>query len=243
MTGLLLSGTGESRDLAECLSQRHIPAIASFAGVTRNPILPAIETRIGGFGGVEGLIKFINNNGIDWIVDATHPFADTMSAHAVLAAEATKTPLLRLERPKWDATPTDRWTHISSPKMLSQHVTKDHIVFLGTGRQTLEDIPPLDATYVYCRIIDPPETEFPWPNGEFLVGRPPFSIEEEIALFKDIGINLIIVKNAGGTGGYAKLAAASKLRVPVILIDRPSLPNCETCQTITDALHWIEARL
>ncbi len=76
------------------------------AGRLADPALPAGEVRVGGFGGVDGLRGWLDEQRPDAVaVDATHPFAAGITANAAAACAATGTRLLRLQRPGWTAGP------------------------------------------------------------------------------------------------------------------------------------------
>ena len=242
MTGLVLAGTSESRQLCERLASHNVDAIASLAGATRQPETLALKTRTGGFGGQSGLEEFIKNNDIRWIVDTTHPFASQISKNAINAAKACNCPYLLLERSAWQSAEGDRWLHVKTAEEAISQVDNSQIIFLGTGRNTVETFKGLDAKHIYCRVIDQPSSDFPAANGTYLVGRPPFSVEEEITLFKDLEIDVIIVKNAGGDGGVAKLEAARNLGLKVILIDRPTHNIEPKVATVDTALEWVLER-
>ena len=112
-------------------------------------------------------------------------------------------------------------------------------VFLATGRQTLSAFAGLEGCRLLCRVVDPPDTAFPFENGQYLIGRPPFSVEEECALFTREKIDYLVVKNAGGTGGRAKLVAAREMGIPVVMISRPQQPPGDKAATVGEAMDWI----
>ena len=70
-TILILSGTAEGFALAQQLHEERPKwrIISSLAGRTKNPNLPIGEIRIGGFGGIEGLIDYISKQKVDKIID------------------------------------------------------------------------------------------------------------------------------------------------------------------------------
>jgi precorrin-6A/cobalt-precorrin-6A reductase len=82
MTGrvLILGGTGEARRLATALVERGADVLSSLAGRVADPLLPPGDVRIGGFGGATGLTAWLQAHPVQALVDATHPFAATMTA-------------------------------------------------------------------------------------------------------------------------------------------------------------------
>ncbi len=243
MTGLVLAGTQESRELARLLADDGITAVASLAGATREPKKLDLPTRIGGFGGVEGMKEFIKNNGIEWVVDTTHPFASQISTNCFHACKEMNTRCALLERLPWNAQTGDDWTEVAVASQAVMQIAEQDVVFLGTGRNTVKDFGDLRAQKTYCRVIDRPQSDYPHERGEYLVGRPPFSVGQEIALFERLGITKIIVKNAGGRGGFAKLEAARELNIPVILLQRPEVPFTTKLSSVKEAFEWVKAQL
>lgn len=241
MTLLLLAGTGEAQTLAKELAARRVPAIASLAGATRAPRPTGLPTRIGGFGGEAGFRQYLAEGGIHAVLDATHPFAYRISTRTADVCRALSMPYCQLLRPEWQAVPGDDWLHVAAEEDVAAHVQPGATVFLATGRQTLERFANLAHARIICRQIDPPEGPFPFPGGEFLVGRPPFSVEDEERLFRERGVDWLVVKNAGGDAPRTKLVAARRLGIPVAMIARPPQPDAPKVQSVEDALKWVAA--
>jgi precorrin-6A/cobalt-precorrin-6A reductase len=215
---LVLGGTAEARELASRLSARGFPVTTSLAGRTRHPRLPAGEVRSGGFGGVDGLAAALGE--VDVLVDATHPFAATMTEHAAAAAARTGTPLVVLRRPGWTAGPGDRWTRVGSLAEAARAIPAGARVLLATGRQGVEAFLAVDAWFL-VRAIEGPDV-LP-PRAELVLARGPFALDDERALLERHGITLVVAKDSGGAT-EAKLVAARERGVPVVLVDRPPLP-------------------
>lgn len=236
---LLLAGTTEARELAQCLADENIPATASLAGATRSPGKLALPTRIGGFGGAHGFETFLDENAISAILDATHPYAERISARSAAIAQARAIPYLQVLRPPWHAGPGDNWSEVARAEDVAKRVPPSATVFLATGRQSLPAFANLAGRRLICRRIDAPRAPFPYPNGSYHLGRPPFSVADEIALFQRLGVDFLVVKNAGGTGGWPKLEAARELGLPVILIARPSLAHVACVEDVAAAMAWV----
>lgn len=242
MTLLLLAGTGEARALARQLAYDGIRATASLAGATRDPAGLHLPTRSGGFGGEAGFRAYLRDHGITRVVDATHPFAQRITARSARVCAEMGLPYLYVLRPPWTAQPGDHWIAIDREEDAAAHVQPGQTVFLGTGRQTLDRFANLAHATIICRQIDPPTGPFPFPNGRFLVGRPPFPVAAEITLFRKLRVDWLVVKNAGGGLSRSKLDAARQLGLPVLMIIRPPPPQADTVATVEDALTWIAAR-
>jgi precorrin-6A/cobalt-precorrin-6A reductase len=238
MTLLVLAGTSDARQLLEGLQGADI--IASLAGVTRSPAkLPAV-TRKGGFGGVQGFRDYLLANKITGVVDATHPFAGKMTQTAATVCAKLDLPHVILQRTEWKAVVGDDWHFVDSVAETVGIISDGATVFLGTGRQTLHEFSCLVGRKLYARVIDPPEAPvLAGFNGEFLIGTPPFSIAEEVALFREKGIEWLVVKNAGGCKSRSKLDAARALGLSVVMINRPKLPKADVVGSVDAALNWV----
>lgn len=238
MTLLLLGGTGEARQIAKQL--RGQDAIISLAGATRNPEPQPLPTRIGGFGGAAGFKDFLHSANITSVLDATHPFAHRITERTAKICGAEGIPYLQFLRPPWIAEPEDHWIEIATEDEAADHIPPRSVVFLGTGRQTLSRFANLEGRKIYCRQIDPPTQPFPFAGGEFIVGRPPFSVADEVALFQSLGVDFLIVKNAGGAPSRTKLTAAQQLGIPVLMIARPPAGDWPVVTTVDAALAWVK---
>jgi precorrin-6A/cobalt-precorrin-6A reductase len=238
---LILGGSAEARVLAEALSDRpDIAATVSLAGVTRDPRPLPLHTRIGGFGGAAAQADWIEAQRIEAVIDASHPFAARIGPRTAALCAARGLPFLRLLRPGWVAGSGDRWTCIARPEDAAPLIPEDARVFLAVGRQSLPEFAGLAGRALWCRIVDPPGQPFPWPNGTWEIGRPPFAAADEVALFRRLCIDWLVAKDAGGAGGRAKLDAARCLGLQVALLDRPMPPPGPIVATVAEALDWLD---
>ena len=242
---LILGGTSEARSLAAALVTAGRPVVSSLAGRVRDPALPVGEVRIGGFStaeldGVEGLAAYLDEHAIGGVIDATHPFAATISANAVAAAGRTGTPLLRLQRPGWrDHPDADRWTWVDSVDAAVTAGSGAERPFLTTGRQSLDRFLPWADREVTVRVVDPPEFTLPG-HWRLIRSRGPYAYADELALLRDAGSDLLVTKDSGGTHTAAKLDAARDLGVPVVVIDRPEAPpGVPQVATVDQVLVWL----
>lgn len=236
---LLLGGTTEASQLARALGETGHDAIFSYAGRTNAPVPQPLPTRIGGFGGVAGLVQYINDHGITHVVDATHPFAAEMSRNAHAACAQTGTALIALERAPWQPQAGDNWTHVPDINAAAQALPAAPArVFLAIGRQHLQAFASQPQHHYLLRLVDPGAV--PLPQTTAIIARGPFDVAGDTALLRDHAITHVVAKNAGGAGAAAKLAAARALHLPVILIDRPALPARSSAASISDILAWLD---
>lgn len=237
---LLLGGATEAARMARALAEAGVDAVYSYAGRTEAPVAQPLPVRVGGFGGVAGLVAYLKAEGITHLIDATHPFAAQMSRNAVEACAATGTPLIALEREPWQAAEGDRWTHV--PDLSGAVAALGQVprrVFLAIGRQTLDAFAGAPQHHYLLRLVDPPTEPLPLPQAQAVIARGPFTVEGDRALLTDHRIEVIVAKNAGGAGAEAKLVAARELGLPVILIDRPWVPERPVARTVADVMAWL----
>lgn len=238
---LLLAGTAEARNLAGYLKDAGIACVASLAGATRTPMDLGVPTRIGGFGGAEAFEAFLIGENITAVIDATHPFADKITARTAQICQDRALPYLRFERAQWISRTGDAWHRADTFADLDRLIPKGARVFVATGRQSLNYYGALADRHLMCRVIDPPTVPFPYQNGEWIIGRPPFSEAHEREIFERLKPDWLVVKNAGGAGGKTKLAAARALGLQVAMMTRPEAPaGIERREQICDALEWAE---
>ncbi|MFI6865565.1 cobalt-precorrin-6A reductase [Nocardia sp. NPDC050406] len=238
---LILGGTREARELADkATGERGFDIVSSLAGRVREPVLPTGAVRVGGFGGVDGLRKWLSDNGIDAVVDATHPFAGGITANAAAAATSLELPVLHVRRPGWTEQPGDRWIRVADLAEAAKTVAGlGERVFLTIGRQGVGAFAGLRDQWFLVRAIDPPEGELP-PRHEVLLARGPFTVADETALLTDRRIDVLVTKDSGGAQTEAKLAAARALALPVVVVDRPALPpGARTVETVAAAWEWL----
>jgi precorrin-6A/cobalt-precorrin-6A reductase len=232
---LILGGTGEAIALANALSERRHKVTTALAGRTGSPHKPAGELRIGGFGGADGLAEFTRKGRYEYLVDATHPFAAQISANAVEAAKAADIPLLRIDRPAWLEPEKADWVHVADEAAAAEALPGSATVLLTIGRQRLEPFLERTDCRFILRCIEAPDIALP-PNFSLRVARPPFDRHAELALMRQHNVSHLVTKNAGGVQTQAKLDAAFYLKVKVIMIDRPALPDAETVASVAEAL-------
>lgn len=239
LTVLILGGTGEARSLAAVLAARpDVRVVSTLAGRVAAPRLPDGEVRIGGFGGPAGLASWLRDERVDAIVDATHPFAERISASAATAASLAGVPLLLLRRPGWTPGPGDDWRSVGSLAEAAQELPAGR-VFLTTGRQGLAAFAAVDRWFL-IRCVDPPSAPLP-ARYELLLARGPYTVDGELSLMRAHEIDVLVTKDSGGDLTFAKLIAARSLGLPVIMVRRPPAPNVPSVQTIQEALSWLDS--
>lgn len=219
---LVLGGTAEARALASALVVAGLSFESSLAGRVSWPRLPAGDVRIGGFGGAEGLARYMARSGVTHLVDATHPFAATMSANVVGAGLVTGVPVLRLARAGWADRPDATYWHWVST-LEEMRTTAERLgsrPFVSTGRQTLPAFEFWSDRDVLVRVVEP-LTDAPPGRWTVIRDRGPYVVEAELRLLLDHRIDVLLTKDSGGSYTSAKLDAAAELETPVVILHRP----------------------
>lgn len=239
---LILGGTTEATALARAVAGAGLAGTVSFAGRVARPAGQALAVRVGGFGGAEGLARYLAATRVTHLVDATHPFADRMSANAVAAAREAGVPMVALTRPAWTPGPGDDWRVVEGIEGAVAALSgPPRAVFLAVGRMHLDAFAAQGQHRYLLRLVDPPEGELPLPGAEVVVARGPFDEDADRALMARHGTQVVVSKNAGGTGARAKIDAARALGLPVVMIGRPALPPRRELHGVADVLGWIHS--
>ncbi|WP_416368910.1 cobalt-precorrin-6A reductase [Tritonibacter mobilis] len=246
---LLLGGTTEASRLAQHLAQSWVrddpvagrQAVFSYAGRTARPAQQPLPCRIGGFGGVPGLVAYLEREEITHVVDATHPFAAQMSLNATQACADVGVPLVAFERPAWQSQPGDHWTHVRDMAGAVAALPEAGArVFLAIGKQHVAAFAVKPENHYLLRLVDAPEGALSLPKATVVVARGPFDAAGDEALMRSHRITHVVAKNAGGAGAEAKLSAARSLELPVIMIDRPEGPAREVLGSVAEVMRWLD---
>ena len=219
---LVLGGTAEARELATLLEAAGVRFMSSLAGRVARPRLPVGAVHMGGFGGVSGLRSFLLENRVTAVVDATHPFAQGMTANAVAACTADGVPLLRLERPGWsDAPGADSWEWVDDHQAAATAAARrGRHPFLTVGRQSLDHfVEHLAEHPTLVRAVDAPAIELPeaW---TLVLSRGPYVLDDERALFEEHDIDVVVTKDSGGSYTWSKLQVAAERGAAVVIVRR-----------------------
>lgn len=241
MRVLVLGGTTEASALASLLAaDPRFDATLSLAGRTSNPRPQLLATRVGGFGGIEGLARWLRDEKADAVIDATHPYAAQMSTNAVAACTQAGLPLGSIVRPPWQRLEDDSWRIVPTAEAAAVALGKTPLrVFLSLGRQDLHAFAASPQQRYVARTIEVPEQAALPPNLKILQARGPFDRDSEARLLAKEEIDIIVSKNSGGTATYAKIEAARELDLPVIMIARPDKPVGHVLGSPEEAITWL----
>ena len=238
---LVLGGTGEGAALARALAGRDdVEVISSLAGATRNPATLPGTVRRGGFGGSAGLMRFITGEHIDLVIDATHPYAGAISAHAATASAGCGTRLLRVARPPWQAPPGARWVEVEDVEAAARRLPAlGRRALLTLGRRALAPFAVRPGLWCLARFAEPPVPAIA--HGEALVARGPFTLDAERDLLHRHRIDVVVTRNSGGEATRAKIDAAAGLGIPLLVVRRPPRPPAvDEVTDVDQALSWLD---
>ena len=239
---LILGGTAEARQLAGLLAKRtDLKVTLSLAGRTAAPAAQPVPVRVGGFGGAAGLTAYLKAERIDALIDATHPYAATISRHAAEAAAAAKVPIVALRRSAWTAVPGDHWIEAADMADAVRALgAAPRRVFLAIGRKEVAAFQAAPQHHYLIRSVDPVDPPLAVPDATYIVARGPFAEEDERKLLTGHRIETIVAKNSGGDATYGKIAAARALGLTVVMLRQPALPDVPAVETIQDAAAWLD---
>ncbi len=240
---LILGGTAEAAVLAKGIAEREpgVDVVTSLAGILEEtPDLPG-RLRRGGFGGADGLARYLDDERIDALVDATHPFARIMADTACTAACRSGVPRIKLVRPMWDRMPGDDWFMVDDidGAVDALKILAPPVALITLGSRAVESFRTIDGVRLIFRMIAPPKDVRPKPGMEVLLLRGPFDVEEEKTLMADRGIGALITRASGGRATEAKIRAARDRRIPVIMIRRPAVPEGPVAPSAEGILDWL----
>ena len=239
---LILGGIADASLLAAEIARAGIDAVYSYGGRTRAPADQPLPTRIGGFGGVSGLVDYIRRERITHVIDATHPFATEMSRRAIEACATTGTPLIALERAPWMKASGDIWIEVGDVSAAVAALPEAPAnVFLAIGRQHIAPFAARPQHAYTLRFVDPPEAPLPF-AADVIVSRGPFTLDGELEMMRTRNIAWIVARNSGGDGARAKIDAARMLSLPVVMISRPNLPERRRVESVAEVMQWLDHR-
>tara|TARA_B110001452_G_scaffold30538_1_gene23953 strand:- start:666 stop:1400 length:735 start_codon:yes stop_codon:yes gene_type:complete len=237
---LIIGGTNQGNILARELHKKNKKYVISYAGRVNIIQSNGLNNRIGGFGGTIKMSQWLKDNKISHVVDASHPFAEQISYNTFNACAYNNIPIVRYSREPWVQTQKDSWQNTNSYEEASKLLnTNSRRIFLAIGRLNLPTFNCFNQHFYLLRMVEKFTVNPDFSNYHCLVSRGPFNVNDDISLIKKFKIDLIISKNAGGSGAFSKIQAARILKIPVIMIKRPELPNVQEYYNLEEIIKWL----
>ncbi|OEJ67697.1 cobalt-precorrin-6A reductase [Magnetovibrio blakemorei] len=239
---LILGGTAEAVQLAAALSEQRpdLDVTIALSGVTDKPTELPYRVRIGSFGGAEGLAEFLRHQGILAVIDATHPFATQITRNAAWACLAASVPCLHLDRPSWSLPEDTDVVFVPDAEEAARLVARtSSAAFITIGRKHLEAFNGLANVHLLVRLLAPSVPSEALENATFVYGRPPFAVEDEVALMRGHKIDTLVSKASGGDATRSKIDAAAQVGARIVLIRRPPPTDGERAHSVAAAVQWL----
>lgn len=244
---LVLGGTAEAVSLADRMIADwgdRFDVVTSLAGRTQTPGTTPGEVRVGGFGGVAPMTRYLEDHDVAALLDATHPFAAQISENARKACAAARVPRIALVRPRWEPARGDDWRMQPDLSAVAAVVpTVGQRVFLTVGRTDLAAFASCEDSWFLVRMIDAPDTALPLSAYQVISGRGPFEAAAEQRLMKEHKIDALVCKASGGEATRAKLVAARRLGIPVLMVERPPTPEGPVADNVGAVVDWFGAQV
>ena len=217
---IIFGGTTEGRELSERMAAAGAlvtVCVATEYGGETQPTGDHLAVRVGPMTAAE---KQALLSGADLCVDATHPYAEHITASVREACEAVGTPYCRLLRRESEA--DDAMVFDTAADAAAYLQNRAGNILLTTGAKELPAFAALDA----CEAIGVP-------RKNIIAMQGPFSQELNEAIIRQFEIRFLVTKDGGAPGGFPEKAAAAKAAgAELILLRRPE----ETGDSFEDIL-------
>lgn len=237
---LIIGGTQEANKLAEIFHNYNYNYIISYAGIVNKVFEKGLKKRIGGFGGKNGLIDYIEKNKVTHVVDASHPFSNKISHNTVNACRSLNIPIINFARKPWYKCKNDNWIRVKNFKESTRYLTGNpKRIFLAIGQKNLGFYKDYSHHFYLLRLIEKRNRLIFFPNYKCIISKGPFLVNEDIAILKKYKIDMVITKNSGGKGAYSKIIAARELQIPIVVISRPRGTSIKKVYDSNSVLEWI----
>lgn len=189
----------------------------------------------------EDLQAFCTTQGIKAIVHASHPFASVLHETIYAGAQALSLPVFRFERsyPEKQEHPLIQYvdTYKAATDWLEQHPVKRLLAL--TGVQTIAPLKYYWQQHATIFRILPRESSLAlakaagFPEDELIMEMPGDDLQQASALIQQHQIGAILTKESGESGFLStKIRAALENNIPILIVQRPVLP--ETFIPVTD---------
>lgn len=242
----LIGGTQESAQLAVAIADADLPCIISVtteSACTLYPTAPNLQVWVGRLTPTQ-IDRFLQQQQIVAILDASHPYAVEISSSAIASAQKLQIPHLRYERPVLELGKLERRLD-SFEALLSGNYLQKQRVLLTVGYRPLQLFQPWqERATLFARILPSAiALESALAAGftpdRLICLRPPIWADLEKALWRQWDISLVVTKASGTPGGEdIKRTVAAELGISLIAIDRPKVDYPQQTSDLSVALEF-----
>ena len=244
----IAAGTRDGRELAFFLLEKNFDVVISVTSEYGRKILqenlPAdVEINSRPLPPDE-LEKFLLDRDIKIFVDASHPFAENISTHAIDICKKNSINYIRYERP---AVYSENVIHVADYFSAAVEAKKFTNIFLTTGSKTLQIfVDELKDRNIIARVLPTPDViqkclDLGLQPKNIVAMQGKFTKDLNRALFENYSADVVITKESGEIGGVdTKIDAANELGIPVIMIDRPKIDYPTIASSFDEVLKIIE---
>ena len=255
---LVLAGTEDGRELADALRRRgHDVLVSTLTAYGADLALEqGLQVRSGAMDS-NILTDLLKSDSFAALVDATHPYAIRVKEMAKLVCEERSLPYLRWERSALELEdhPLINWAE-DIPAAAQIAAELGQRIMLTTGSNALLEwvaLPALKNKELYIRVLPTSQVlarceSLGFKPNKIIAAQGPFSQEWDEAMFKQLGIEVVIAKESGKVGGtLEKVQACLSLHIPLVLLKRPpaeiQAPDYLHASTIPQFIKHLEAIL
>ena len=226
----IFGGTTEGRKLAEFLSGQPCDVMVCVATDYGQTLLPEAEhvsvsaRRLP----VGEIVSLLTEHRFDLVIDATHPYAQSITKSIARACRETETLRWRLLRGASGVSPEHTYVETVSDAAAFLAGTEGNIL-LTTGSKELAKFSQLPgfSERVWARVLPLQSSldacaQAGLPASHIFAMQGPFSEAMNTAMLRSIGAQYLVTKDGGAPGGFEeKEAAAKNAGARLVVIGRP----------------------
>ena len=228
----IFSGTTEGRSLATWLASKgvmvHVRVATDYGADVMEPD-DNIDVQVGSCGGAEGIARVISENMYEIVVDATHPYATTVSKHIREGCQQAGAEYIRLRREDSDVSEDDIVTVDTVSDAVDYLKDREGVILAATGSKELDRYTAIPdyRERVVARVLSTMDSvkravELGFEGRNLICAQGPFPEDVNYATLKQIDAKYLVTKDSGTVGGYEeKVRAARRAGVTVVLVRKP----------------------
>ena len=228
----IFSGTTEGRSLATWLASKgmmvHVRVATDYGADVMEPD-DNIDVQVGSCGGAEGIARVISENMYEIVVDATHPYATTVSKHIREGCQQAGAEYIRLRREDSDVSEDDIVTVDTVSDAVDYLKDREGVILAATGSKELDRYTAIPGyrERVVARVLSTMDSvkravELGFEGRNLICAQGPFPEDVNYATLRQIDARYLVTKDSGTVGGYEeKVRAARRAGVTVVLVRKP----------------------